>query len=74
MLISKNYTDQMKTNTTTTPRIYKLTVYVAACPYLATDEDTAETLKDQAIEALSYADKITPVSDMRFVECALADL
>ena len=63
----------MKTNTTT-PRIYKLTLYVAACPYLATEEDTAETLKDKAEEALSYAEKLTPVSNMRFVECALADL
>ena len=52
----------------TTPKVYRLAVYVAACPYLTSDEDTKETLKEQAIEALSYADKLTPVTKVLLEE------
>jgi hypothetical protein len=52
----------------TTPKVYRLSVYVAACPYLTSDKDTKETLKEQAIEALSYADKLTPVTKVLLEE------
>ena len=59
----------MKTkNTNTTSRSFKITVEVAACPFLTTDEDTTETLKKHFEEALSYADKLEQISGVLFQE------
>ena len=59
----------MKTNNTnTTSRSFKITVEVAACPYLTSDDDTAEDLKKHFEEVLSYAEKLTPTSKVLFQE------
>ena len=59
----------MKTkNTNTTSRSFKITVEVAACPFLTTDEDTTETLKNHFEEALGYCDKFYQTSAVIFQE------
>tara|TARA_R100000734_G_C3313322_1_gene104588 strand:+ start:921 stop:1121 length:201 start_codon:yes stop_codon:yes gene_type:complete len=57
-----------KNTNTTTSRSFKITVEVAACPFLTTDEDTTETLKNHFEEALSYCDKLHQTSKVLFQE------
>ena len=63
---------KMNTKKPMPPRFYKLSVYVAACPYLTNETDTRETLQEHAEEVLAYAEKLTPVSLMHFEECTLS--